>query len=108
MAQVELLAASSAFGATATALETITTAFQMQEAYLRPIYDAYSFPRPRRSNVDWYSRLGFEVVPGSDHSHPSKSDLLKGISEVHLLYMLKQIDLSSVLTDDSGDSLGPR
>lgn len=98
---------STAFGASATALETITTDFQMQDAYLEPIYDAHGSPRPRRSNVEWYSRLGYEVIPGSEHSHPSKSDLLKGVSEVHLLYMLKQIDLSSVTSEKSGISIGP-
>lgn len=68
MAAVERTAASPPVNATIVALNTLQKEVQESEEFLKMAFDARGMARPKefRSNQDWYTRQGYEIVPGPD------------------------------------------
>ncbi|GAM83044.1 hypothetical protein ANO11243_010300 [Dothideomycetidae sp. 11243] len=88
----ERIAVAAPYDAAATALETITKEFQMQDAYLKMIYDDKGLARPRQSNVEWYGKRGYEIVEGSEYSIPSESKVIEDVLPVvSLVQMWKSL-----------------
>lgn len=92
MAAAERTASLSPLNATVVALDTLRGEFQKSEEFLKKAYDDRGMARPvgYRSNQEWYSGQGYEVMDGPAYS-TYVDPTTKEAERVPIVYMRKDL-----------------
>ena len=91
MHQLELIARQPPLSGTHVLLDTMHPSVQFSEEFLKAQFDDRGYERPTvmRTNVDWYTRQGWELFGPDDEAFEPKDDDGNITARIPCVYMKK-------------------